>query len=127
MNEDFPNRMNQDVKKKWVELLRSGKYSQGKSCLRNGNSFCCLGVLCDLYHKETNNGFWDKDDDTYRFYISDSKEAKSYAILPLTVQKWAGLDAGNPCFSCEPDDNCGYLNDNGKNFLQIADMIEAKL
>jgi len=37
-----------DIKQKWVEALRSGKYNQTIGVLYNGNNkngFCCLGVL----------------------------------------------------------------------------------
>ena len=36
------------LKKKWVAALRSGKYEQGKEALRNGDKYCCLGVLCEI-------------------------------------------------------------------------------
>lgn len=32
----------------WLEALESGKYAQGRHLLKNGNSYCCLGVLCEL-------------------------------------------------------------------------------
>jgi hypothetical protein len=41
-------KMNQELKNKWIEALRSGKYKQGRNYLRMGDSFCCLGVLCDV-------------------------------------------------------------------------------
>ena len=38
-----------DVKTKWLDALRSGKYKQGRGILRRPDgSFCCLGVLCDI-------------------------------------------------------------------------------
>ena len=44
--------MNPDMKKKWVEALRSGKYVQGSGSLRyttySGAKHCCLGVLCEI-------------------------------------------------------------------------------
>jgi hypothetical protein len=41
-----------ELKKKWVEALRSGKYRQGYGYLRYvTDEFCCLGVLCDIYDK----------------------------------------------------------------------------
>lgn len=40
--------MNQEIKAKWVEALRSGRYKQGRGVLRQGNEFCCLGVLADI-------------------------------------------------------------------------------
>lgn len=44
--------MNEELKKRWVEALRSGRYPQGKGLLRdvNGN-YCCLGVLEEIREK----------------------------------------------------------------------------
>lgn len=46
---DYNERMDPDVKRKWVEALRSGKYRQGKKFLMTVKnkraSYCCLGVL----------------------------------------------------------------------------------
>lgn len=43
--------MKEKIAKKWVKALRSGNYSQttGKLCNPHGDSFCCLGVLTELY------------------------------------------------------------------------------
>lgn len=32
----------------WVKALRSGEYKQGQGQLRKYNSFCCLGVACEI-------------------------------------------------------------------------------
>jgi hypothetical protein len=45
--------MDTEMKTKWVAALRSGDYQQGKSRLRKveldgSESYCCLGVLCDI-------------------------------------------------------------------------------
>ncbi len=41
--------MNGELKAKWLEALRSGRYKQGRKYLRDkNNQFCCLGVLCDV-------------------------------------------------------------------------------
>ena len=37
-----------DLKEKWIEALRSGKYPKGYQALRSPMGFCCLGVLCDI-------------------------------------------------------------------------------
>lgn len=34
--------------RKWIDALRSGQYKQGQKKLRDGDAFCCLGVLCDI-------------------------------------------------------------------------------
>jgi hypothetical protein len=41
--------MNQEIKKKWIEALRSGDYKQGRGWLRDHDgNYCCLGVLMEV-------------------------------------------------------------------------------
>lgn len=42
--------MFKELKDEWVKALRSGKYKQGRGKLyqKLDDSFCCLGVLCDV-------------------------------------------------------------------------------
>lgn len=40
--------MDPGIKRKWVEALRSGKYTQTVGTLRDGYGYCCLGVLAWL-------------------------------------------------------------------------------
>jgi len=42
--------MDATIKRKWVEALRSGEYKQGQGALRDArdNTWCCLGVLCEV-------------------------------------------------------------------------------
>lgn len=44
--------MKPSIKKKWVAALRSGQYQQAKKVLTDGQGFCCLGVLSNLYALE---------------------------------------------------------------------------
>ena len=50
--------MNKRIKNKWVKALRSGEYDQTDGTLAEVNldtgkeSFCCLGVLCDIHAQE---------------------------------------------------------------------------
>ncbi len=37
-----------EMKKKWVEALKSEKFEHGKFYLCKDNKFCCLGVLCEI-------------------------------------------------------------------------------
>lgn len=41
-------KLNKNVKKKWVEALRSGDFVQGTKALKNDGKFCCLGVACEI-------------------------------------------------------------------------------
>jgi len=82
--------MDKRIKARWLKALRGQRYLQGTGGLRFGNSFCCLGVLCDLHAKESFLG-WDYDADTglYR-YLGET------VMLPRSVCKWAGIDTSNP-------------------------------
>lgn len=42
--------MNENLKKRWITALRSGKYKQGIGKLYNPekDTYCCLGVLCNI-------------------------------------------------------------------------------
>ena len=110
--------MNEQVKEKWLNALRSGDYKQTKSCLHKGDGFCCLGVLCDLYGKE-HNVEWKLVDAGIYYEFQDKK-----AILPLSVIEWAGVEDDNPEI-CETP--LSRLNDNGSTFNEIADLIEKHL
>lgn len=45
-------KMNQRVLRLWTEALRSGNYKQGQQRLRADDTYCCLGVLADVYCKD---------------------------------------------------------------------------
>jgi hypothetical protein len=77
--------MNETVKKKWATALRSGKYRQTFTRLRNGNKFCCLGVLCDLYRQTHPNASWQGN------MFFDDVQTSSIDILTDEVREWAGL------------------------------------
>jgi hypothetical protein len=40
--------MDAQLKKKWIDALRSGEYPQARGALTDGEGFCCLGVLCKI-------------------------------------------------------------------------------
>lgn len=51
--------MKKEIADKWVSALRSGKYRQSKNVLKRRNkigddSYCCLGVLCEVTGQEDN-------------------------------------------------------------------------
>ena len=116
--------MKQEIKEKWVAALRSGEYSQCRSVLRRGDSFCCLGVLSDLAVKD-GVGKWGErnptDGDLPFLYQGDNFGG----YLPEPVKAWAELDTDNPTIG---GDKATHHNDNMiLNFMEIADMIEAEL
>ena len=50
--------MKEQIKKRWVKVLRSGEYEQGHDFLHEEKSFCCLGVLYDIEF----DGYWKKSE-----------------------------------------------------------------
>jgi hypothetical protein len=110
--------MNPQIKQKWVSVLRSGEYQQTQGRLRTDNGFCCLGVLCDLYGKEHNVEWEPGCDNHYEFQGNN-------ASLSLYVVEWSGLEGSNPYV--DGGKTLSLLNDSGKTFEEIADVIEEQL
>jgi len=108
--------MNPEIKAKWVAALRSGEYVQGRGALRrDDNTYCCLGVLCDLHAKETGEPWERPPGDAYNYHAKG-------AYLPPLVVEWAGLyNSLGPSF-----EGVGVvdMNDGGDSFEKIADFIE---
>lgn len=120
--------MNEDIKYRWLVALRSGEYKQGQMVLHNmaNDSYCCLGVLCELYCKE-HPDLSVKSQCGHEFeYYFDAHE-----VLPPEIIEWAGFDefVSNPSLKLECDNKISIaeLNDNGKTFDEIANLIEAQL
>jgi hypothetical protein len=115
--------MNQEIKHRWIEALRSGEYEQGQECLHNHNenTFCCLGVLCDLHAKETNTNWVNYPEEGY-----PSDYLGYDVILPDEVIDWSGLEDHNPRVT--PTLSIAAYNDQkGYSFDQLADLIEKHL
>lgn len=128
--------MNPEVKAKWLEALRSGEYKQARHTLRSCNGgFCCLGVLSDVYRKEVGGSWeWAYDDDTAYSIVNKNQDDYATVELPNCIKHWAEVDACNPQVHLKNlnDDNPGFislaeLNDEGKTFNEIADLIEKQL
>lgn len=126
--------MNPQVKAKWLAKLRSNKYRQGKNWLRitdeeGETSFCCLGVLCELYNEEEGRLELLSSSQYGRGSTYDG-EAK---VLPPKVASWAGLlEDGAGYYIVNPRDEgrmtaLPILNDTGYSFEAIADILEQQL
>lgn len=121
--------MDADVKKAWVDALRSGEYKQGQGQLcqlpGGGPKHCCLGVLVDLYVKSTGL--------TPAQHVDGRIETgwEGWGVPSQDVLDWAGLTESNPEVTVGeeyPDrTSLAGLNDRGKGFDVIADLIEAQL
>lgn len=116
--------MNADIKAKWLEALRSGKYAQGRKYLRrindDGDRFCCLGVLCDII-KPSGWG------NTAMIYGSSEKiiaytagDMSAQGVPPTSFLDEIGLDSGIAR-------DLARMNDRGDDFEVIAKAIERDL
>lgn len=122
--------MNQSVKRRWVAALRSGEYRQGYNVLRNvDNTFCCLGVLCEI---AVTDGIiadpvldGDPEHPDLREYLYGREQAVTSP--PSTVNQWAGI--ANDFYEVRDENGrmkeLASLNDGGNyTFDMIADLIE---
>lgn len=108
--------------RRFLRDLRSGKYRQARGMLkRRKDTYCCLGVACERYRRDTGKGRWSKDrGDDYRFLGSSD-------VLPSSVVRYFGLKQDNPTLVLGPDAReCATdLNDERRwNFRRIADAFE---
>lgn len=100
--------MEKKLKNKWVKVLRSGKYTQGKGFLYNkkSNTFCCLGVLgavCGVPLEKLNRK---------TFLLNFKGDAK----VPKDLTGCRGITS-----------QLANMNDKGDSFDIIADFIEKDL
>src|SRR5688572_1809194 len=102
---------NKEAIRLWVDALRSGDYVQGRGNLHlsSEDSYCCLGVACDVALKNEVIAVapWDEsliaaEDDhaeaNHDYYYENG-------VLTPEVQEWLGLPA-NPVLSDEVGDGC---------------------
>jgi hypothetical protein len=136
MSTALKTKMNPEVKKKWIDALRSGWYDQGSEKLRSDQGYCCLGVLCDLYSQEKNTD-WE-----FRGITETNLQPQDYwyfegesEFLPESVKEWAGLPVGNPSVRVDVteeedgddwfyNDEIANLNDSGYTFNELSKLIE---
>lgn len=114
-----PSKLNPNARK-WVDALRGGKFKQTKHVLhrKSTGGFCCFGVACHLFQEEAKSlkvNEYDGDD----FITYDNY----YEYPPAKVQKWLGLRTYAGDFG---GGSLVSLNDNGKQFKTIADIIESQ-
>ena len=117
--------MNPEIKQRWVAALRSDKYKQGIGKLRHkDDTFCCLGVLCDLA-AQAGIGVWEFTENGTHFVTELQRVEGS---LPHAVVLWAGVGSATPSVRTAGT-SCALplLNDHGTSFSEIANLIEESL
>jgi hypothetical protein len=130
--------MDKRVQEMWANALESGEFKQAKSAMKivydweNGETeYCCLGVLCELYDRETGMGVSGWRDEGER--VLGGKNYSYFggrSMMPDVVVQWAGLDNGNPVLRKtyvggeEEEDRAVTLNDSfGLTFPEIAALV----
>jgi hypothetical protein len=121
--------MNPGVREKYLAALRDGTFEQTTTCLRWGNCYCVLGVLCELY-RETRpdrhqHGEWTPRHGQYDFAFFDNdgnKLSKNAVDLPYPVRQWAGVNTTEAAQLVAWNDTPLHLT-----FAEIADAIEMYL
>jgi hypothetical protein len=100
----------------WVSALRSGEFRQGRKLLRSydGEKWCCLAILCEVYRRETGNGEWTEKHGMAPAFVVDGRDERSYA--PKPVAEWVGIDD-------EGQTKYVRKNENYWSFERIADLI----
>lgn len=107
----------EERRERWAKALESGEYAQTKSRLRDSTGYCCLGVACDLYGKETGEE-WQPLVISKKYVFMGARTS-----LPEEVQDWLGLRDVNGVIS--PDLTLVHLNDTGSTFAEIAAIIRS--
>jgi hypothetical protein len=107
-------------KEKWIAALESGKYEQGRDRLRrNDDTFCCLGVLCDI----VNVSGWFKDDDGD--WQHGTPGLAGFATLTPEVRQVAGISDTEALRDHEGE--LARKNDCGQPFTEIAQWIRENM
>jgi hypothetical protein len=117
--------VNVELKKRWVESLRSGNYKQTPGRLKTDDGYCCLGVLCELsshFHGWTSPLVESHNNKITRSYLPSFSNCSSYgrSFLPEEVERAAVLPN-------EVSHRLVRMNDTGSTFAEIADYIDANL
>lgn len=119
--------MDQQVKSKWIEALRSGKYQQGTGRLRRDDHFCCLGVLCDIVSPEK----WNDDEHNWHNMLPSPEVMEGSGFNKYSYSPRIPVP-DDYIVRCGEDLNqntiaLSNLNDHGYTFNEIADLIEKHL
>ncbi len=129
-----------------LTALRGGDYPQAMGKLHRPEGFCCLGVMCDIYAKDSGEEYWIPLDERYYEFRDPETGDHEENGLPESIIELLGFTHGESLQELPipkeivyrhaseyirneiiPRD--GYLfitsvNDEGCPFDKIADIIE---
>lgn len=115
--------MKAEWKQKWLDALRSSKYSQAMNVLHiKGDGFCCLGVLCDIVDPSRWRNPQGEYDRTMNWMNWDGNSQH----LPSSVMETVGI-VRKSVDGVDHINRLMEMNDNATPFSVIADYIEEHL
>lgn len=131
-----------EVKPAFLDALRGGNYEQTQGTLRRRTVleneprayFCCLGVLCnlgsgywatsvdgqDVYHPADGASIYDEISGNCDGFTHDPAGQDAGGLPPAAVWQAAGLTVNEVR-------RLANMNDDGKTFLEIADVVEKEM
>lgn len=112
--------MNPEIKNEFVERLTSGRYEQGRSCLRSGDKFCCLGVLADIVDP---NGWVSEDCEGVTYH----RHHDQYNLPSSKVRVAAGLNDSDVRQLFHMNDGAFAYEGRPQSFAQIAEHVKNNL
>lgn len=125
--------MKEEIRKRWVQALCSGKYKRGEGSLYNADfgAHCALGVLCELAVEDGVTERRDSEHGGPSFYGKSGQG--SDVTLPPEVVEWAGLESESPILSFRSEGfgdtefwSVSEMNDLGASYEYIAEKIESE-
>lgn len=115
--------MKSDNINKWIYELRSNKFHKCKKYLRYNNTYCALGILCEI----SGLGEWVEDISeagVKNYKINGSKGHRKLFFPPNEVYDWIGLKKEDRrIFGAY----VSSLNDQDLSFKEIASFLESKI
>jgi hypothetical protein len=91
------------LKRKWIEALRSGKYRQTRQYLMDDGGYCCLGVLCVIQGADLSD-FTDLETSVLTEYGDYSA-----GLTQAQCDELAGMNDGQMCEPRSFDHIAGYI------------------
>lgn len=123
LNEDF-------ILGEWVPALLSGDYKQGRGTLEWNNEFCCLGVACNLLEQKGTLVRYERQIEGRENNLIIYRSAKNpdgdfdSSFLPRVAAQYIGIGVSGELRIEGHPYSLSELNDEGKTFGQIAQIIK---
>ena len=103
----------QERREAWAQALESGEYTQAKGALRRGDSYCALGVGCDVFVKANPGKMpWQDSEGIWRI-------AGRGLTMPEVIARWFGV-------SRTRRQSISDSNDSGVPLAEITPLVRGK-